>query len=153
MRRRLPPLYIENADILPRPFRNFEGREQKFNEAGKRNFCVIIDDPELAQQLSEDGWNVKILAPREEGDEARQYIKVNVSYKKRPPKIKLISGRKVTYLDEESIIELDSADFLNVDLTIRPSVWEEGISGYLDEMIVTIEEGHWDEKYAYLDEE
>lgn len=154
MRRRLPPLYIENARLI---FRNFAGREGKYNKAGDKNFCVIIDDPDLAKELSNDGWNVRILAPRDEEEEPRYYIKVNVSYRKFPPKITTITGRKKTSLDEESIVELDFADFVNVDLTISPSVWDRGdgdsgISGYLREMIATLEEDRWAEKYAYLDE-
>ena len=55
-------IVIENARII---FRNFSGIETKFNRKGSRNFCVVIEDPKLADELTAIGWNIRTLKPRD----------------------------------------------------------------------------------------
>lgn len=156
-------LVIENAKII---FRNFSGREVKntikgkdvkFNQEGCRNFCVLIDDSRQAQELSNIGWNVRILKPRDEEDEAKYYIQVSVKFDNIPPKIYMVTQKKKTLLDEDTISSLDYAEINNIDLIIRPYCWEvqgnTGIKAYVKTMYVTIEEDEFAYKYAEEEDE
>ena len=138
---------IENARI---GFRNFSGKEGRYNPAGRRNFCVFLES-DIAPALQEDGWNIKYLQPREAGDEPQAYLQVAVSYANIPPKIVLISGEGKTVLNETNINMLDWAEISNVDLIIRPYNYDvngkTGVKAYCKTMYVTIEEDEFEKKY------
>ena len=69
MARREKPeeITIKGASGQQLIFRNFEGAAGKFNNAGDRNFCLIIDD-ELAGELQSKGWSIKHTKAREDFD-------------------------------------------------------------------------------------
>lgn len=145
-------ILFEDARII---FRNFAGAEGKYNREGDRNFCVLLDEV-LAKQLDEDGWNVKALKAREEGDPEQPYLQVSVSFKGRPPKIVMITSRGRTDLSEDEIELLDWADLKIVDLIIRPYNWsvneKSGIKAYLKSIFVTINEDELELKYADIED-
>lgn len=149
-------LNFENVRIA---FRNFSGAKGKFNPEGNRNFCVLLDDRiDEARQLEREGWNVKWLEPREEGDEPCPYIQIKVSFDTIPPVIYMITGRGKTRLDVNDIDNLDWAEIENedgerdrVDLVVRPYEWNvngrSGVKGYVKTMYVRIAEDPFAAKY------
>ena len=148
-------LEIPNAHIF---YRNFSGVEKKYNPAGSRNFCVeipedaMVDDVPLYQVLLEEGWIVRLMTPRNEGDAPMHYIQVNVSYKNVPPNIWLIAGRRKTRLDEGSVDSLDYAEIKTVDLVINPYNWEPGrVKAYLKTMYIEIVQDAFADKWAALE--
>lgn len=130
-------LQIDNATII---YRNFSGAPSKFNREGDRNFAVVIPEEEMAEALTNEGWNVKVKPPREEGDKPFMYLPVKVKFNDRGPNIYLKSGKSQNKLDEEAVGIIDMIDILNVDLDVRPYDWEvngkEGRTAYLQSMLI-----------------
>lgn len=142
-------LQIDEARII---YRNFSGAPSKFNREGDRNFAVVINDEEIKDALIEEGWNVRIKAPREEGDEPFMYLPVKVKFNERGPKVYLKSGKATNRLDEESINCLDHVDIVSVDMDIRPYDWEvqgkTGRTAYLQSIWVTQEVDRFADRFA-----
>jgi len=140
-------------------FRNFAGKEGKYNAEGDRNFGVVIDD-KTAEDMLADGWNVKYLKPREEDEDETPtpWLPVAVGYGKgRPPRVVVITSRGRTNLDENSVEMLDWAEITNVDMIVRPYHYEvrgdKGVKAYVQSIYVTIEEDELERKYADLDQQ
>lgn len=117
-------LEIDDARIC---FRNFRGEGSLYNNEGDRNFSLVIPDEEIAEALMNDknefgvGWNVKIRAPREEGEAPFMHLPVKVKYTERSgPRVYLISGKNRVELNEDTIGMLDDIDIKSVDMNIRP---------------------------------
>ena len=143
---------IDNARII---YRNFAGAPSKFNREGDRNFAIVIEDQDIADALTEQGWNVKIKAPREEGDDPFMFLPVKVKFNDRGPRVYLqnsLEGRNRVMLDEDAVGMLDHVDIINVDLDIRPFDWEvqgkTGRTAYLQSICVTQEVDRFLDRYT-----
>lgn len=130
-------LQIDDARII---FKNFEGRGDKFNREGDRNFSLLIEDENTANALIKEGWNIKIKPGREEGDDPFMRLPVKVKFTDYGPNVYLVTGNRRNELDEESIGCLDNIEIESVDMDIRPYDWEvngrTGRTAYLQSMEV-----------------
>jgi hypothetical protein len=143
---------MEGVELI---FRNFSGKEGDMNPKGRRNFCVLLDD-DVASAMASDGFNIKQLKPREEGDTPRSFVKINVNFDSAfPPRLYLITARGKTLLEPEDMPVLDWTQLTNVDLIANPSEWKtasgSGVSLYLKSGYFTIYEDELDLKYADLE--
>lgn len=139
---------IENATIA---FRNFTGAAGKFNAEGARSFSVFLS-PEDATRLTEIGWNVKCLMPRDEETPPQCHISVKVNFSTgRPPRVVLVSGEGKTRLNEDTVQILDWADIDKADVILSPYNYEvngkTGVTAYLEALYVTIREDAFERKY------
>lgn len=91
---------IKGARIL---YPNFAGEEQDYNQAGKRNFRLVVDET-LAHELEGQGIHVRARPPRDETEEATYLIKVGVYPSS---DIRILSGKAMRQLDVD---EFDLVD-------------------------------------------
>lgn len=147
-------LQIDDAKII---FRNFEGRGDKFNREGDRNFSLLIEDPDTADALIKEGWNVRIKDGRDPDEGPFMRLPVKVKFTDYGPNVYLITGNRRNELDEESIACLDNIDIESIDMDIRPYDWEvngrTGRTAYLQSMQVVQRIDRFAAKYADMTED
>lgn len=105
---------------------NFSGdpeRDAYGDDSRKAN--IIIPTKEQADDLAEQGFNVKYTSPKpgeEEGFNPTYFIAVRVNYDSEwPPKIYLVSGNaEPRLLDESTISTLDKIYVTNVNAVLNP---------------------------------
>lgn len=166
-------LEVNDARIV---YSNFEGRGDKFNREGDRNFSLVIEEREpfkeevdslmdiypqfklqkgmmLHEILKELGWNVKIKPARDEEEGCFITLAVKVKFNDRGPTAYLKAGRNAVRLNEDTIGCLDQVDILGIDMDIRPYDWElpsglTGRSAYLQAIEVIQRVDRIAERYA-----
>lgn len=141
---------FEDTRIL---FPNFSGRPGAYNREGDRGFSVLVPPSEVDTLLAQ-GWNVKQLNSREEGEPGDFVLHVKVNFSNRPPRITIIGeiSQKRTIVTEEMVNTLDYIDVVKVDVIVRAYDWEvrgeHGTSAYLQTMFLIFEEDELQLKYA-----
>lgn len=147
-------LQIDDARII---FKNFEGRGDKFNREGDRNFSLLIEDPNTADAMIKEGWNVKIKDGRDEDEGPFMRLPVKVKFTDYGPTVYLKTGDNINKLDEESIGMLDQIDIESVDMDLRPYDWEvngrTGRTAYLENLHVTQRIDRFAARYARIGDE
>lgn len=142
---------IDGRDII---FKNFEGRGDKFNREGDRNFSLRINDPETADALIEQGWNVRVKPARDDDEGDFMRLPIKIKFSDYGPKVYLWTGERRNELDEESIGMLDQIEIESVNMDIRPYDWEvngrTGRTAYLQTIEVTQKIDRFAARYAKM---
>ena len=149
-------LVVRDAKII---FRNFSGRDTKYDNSGKKTFCIFIGDRETADMLRDYGWYVKPLKSRND-EEEHFCIQVTVKFHEDReflnPVIEAYTRQQKTVLDDESVGILDFADIYNINIVLSPYYYkdrngESKISAYLKKLAVAIDEDDFSDEYGYSD--
>jgi hypothetical protein len=157
MNNAIDTITFENAQI---GWTNFEGRAERFNNIGQRNFVLFLPD-DVAESMAADGWNVGYTKSDEEREiVARPLVKVHLRFDVEafPCNVVMITSNGRTRLDEETVGVLDHVRCSNVDLIIRPFHWKrdidgaEGTKAMLKTMYFTVEEDELERKYGVIGE-
>lgn len=134
---------IVNAKIIA--YRNFSGRQNKFNPDGYPGFALILPD-EFVSELKNAGWNVRELR-RDENEGPEYFLPVYISFTDPGyiAEIYTVTKKSKTLLDEETVSLLDKADIENFDISIKPRIMRAKgtrepvcIRAYVKSMYVTI---------------
>ena len=121
---------------------NFAGdpKKDRFG-SDERKANLVIPDIDLARELIDDGFNVRLTKPRvgeEEGFVPRYFVKVKLNYKSTwPPKAYLVTDEdKSVLLDEESVACLDDIWVDRVNAVLNRYEGPNGKSLYVKSMEV-----------------
>ena len=121
---------------------NFAGdpKKDRFG-SDERKANLVIPDIDLARELIDDGFNIRLTKPRvgeDEGFVPRYFVKVKLNYKSTwPPKVYLVTDEdKSVLLDEESVACLDDIWVDRVNAVLNRYEGPNGKSLYVKSMEV-----------------
>lgn len=138
-------VFIENSRfIFSTNFSGDPNRDKYGSPERKAN--LVIPDINIARQLIDEGFNVKMTKPREGEEEdftPTYYVVVKLAYRNRngdpkqwPPKVLFVVDDKCTELTEESVSCIDYAWIERVNVVLNKYESERGKSLYIKTMEV-----------------
>lgn len=147
---------MKGARIL---FPNFEGAEQDYNQAGKRNFRLQVPE-DLAEEMKSRGIYVRERPPREDEDETQYLMKVGIY---NDADIRFLSGRKMQPLTPDNF-DLVDKEFrkghvgngdISVEFHVSRNTRVQTSSPYVrvDTMIIPIRKSRLLEDYAEYEDD
>lgn len=122
-RQKKEKVFVENTKFIFET--NFSGDPERDNYGSTARRANIIISQELADKLSDEGFNVKATKPREgeeEGFIPKYFVKVQANYDSDwPPKIYLVPDNEAPIeLDENTIGRIDKVYVTNVNCVLNP---------------------------------
>ena len=146
-------------------FPNLEGKKDRYNTKGDRTFRLKLNDPEFAKALTEDGWNIRIYTPKNDKYDPYYYMNVKTKFRADSdtvycdPEIHLLTSKNDILCGPQNMVDIDAAfighKVKRVDLVLNPYPWTnkeigpgEGITAYIREMWVEIQESPFANRYA-----
>lgn len=142
-------------------WRNFQGEKKMYNDEGKRNFAIPLDE-DIALDLKHLGWNVKGKERINDEGKTETLYHLGVTVKldsKIPPTLFVIAmgadqKLKKTQLDEFTVGLIDYAQFDNVDVILRPFNYDfngkQGVTCYLKTFFGVLHQDDLEKKYAHI---
>ena len=99
---------------------NFSGDPRRDKFGSDKRYANIIVPEELAEELIDEGFNVRCTDPKDGEYEKTYFVKATVNYdSKFPPRIYLVSGdNPPTLLDSESVCNIDTMYIKNVNVIL-----------------------------------
>ena len=150
-------LQIDNIDGRDIMFRNFEGRGDKFNREGDRNFSLRINNRDTADALIREGWNVRVKPARDEDEDDFMRLPIKLKFTDFGPNVYLWTGNRRNVLDEETIGMLDQIEIESVNMDVRPYNWtvngRDGRTAYLQTIEVFQRVDRFAARYAAMSED
>lgn len=134
-------IVLENTNFIFETNLSGDPARDRFHSLGRK--CnIIIPNPEMAQAMIADGFNVKATNPRPDEDPSTFvptfFVSTNTNYEcKYPPRIFLVAGdNPPALMSPETVGIIDTIRVANVDAVLNVRAWEKGKTLYVNTMYV-----------------